>query len=88
MKKIIIPLIILLLICGCTKENKKQEKITKEKKEEPIQVEETYKDLNNTPIGIYKLNGNTLTKLASIDKHLNVEEDIGVFQNLMKILLT
>ena len=80
MKKIIIPLIILLLICGCTKENKKQEKITKEKKEEPIQVEETYKDLNNTPIGIYKLNGNTLTKLASIDKHLNVEEDIGVFQ--------
>lgn len=80
MKKLLIPILILLLICGCTKETKKEEVIKKEKKEEPVVVEETYKDLNNTPIGIYKLNGNTLTKLTSIDKHLNVEEDIGVFQ--------
>ena len=80
MKKLLIPILIILLICGCTKETKKEEVIKKEKKEEPVVVEETYKDLNNTPIGIYKLNGNTLTKLTSIDKHLNVEEDIGVFQ--------
>ena len=80
MKKLIIPLLIILLVCGCSN-NKKEEPIKKEiKKEEPVVVEETYKDLNNTPIGIYKLNGNTLTKLTSIDKHLNVEEDIGVFQ--------
>lgn len=80
MKKLLIPILIILLICGCTKETKKEEVIKKEKKEEPVVVEETYKDSNNTPIGIYKLNGNTLTKLTSIDKHLNVEEDIGVFQ--------
>ena len=80
MKKLLIPILIILLICGCTKETKKEEVVKKEKKEEPVVVEETYKDLNNTPIGIYKLNGNTLTKLTSIDKHLNVEEDIGVFQ--------
>ena len=79
MKKLIIPILVLLLICGCTKEVKKEEP-KKEKKEDKVVVEETYKDLNNTPIGIYKLNGNTLTKLTSIDKHLNVEEDIGVFQ--------
>lgn len=79
MKKLIIPLLIILLICGCT--NTKKEEPKKEiKKEEPVIIEETYKDLNNTPIGIYRLNGNTLTKLTSIDKHLNVEEDIGIFQ--------
>ena len=79
MKKIIISILIILLICGCTKETKK-EVVKEKKKEEPIVIEETYKDLNNTPIGIYKLNGNTLNKLTTIDKHLNVEEDIGIFQ--------
>ena len=79
MKKLIIPLLVLLLICGCSKEVKKEEP-KKEKKKETIIVEDTYKDLNNTPIGIYNLNGNTLNKLTSINKHLNVEEDIGIFQ--------
>ena len=79
MKKLIIPFLILLLICGCSKEVKKEEP-KKEKKKETIIVEDTYKDLNNTPIGIYNLNGNTLNKLTSINKHLNVEEDIGIFQ--------
>ena len=77
MKKLIIPLLVLLLICGCSKEVKKEEP---KKKKETITVEDTYKDLNNTPIGIYNLNGNTLNKLTSINKHLNVEEDIGIFQ--------
>ncbi len=79
MKKLIIPLLIILLVCGCSN-NMKEEPKKEIKKEEPVIVEETYKDLNNTPIGIYSLNGNTLTKLTSIDKQLKVEEDIGVFQ--------
>ena len=79
MKKLIIPFLILLLICGCSKDVKKEEP-KKEKKKETIIVEDTYKVLNNTPIGIYNLNGNTLNKLTSINKHLNVEEDIGIFQ--------
>ena len=79
MKKIIVFILIFLLISGCTN-TKKEEQKKEIKKEKPTIIEETYKDLNNTPIGIYKLNGNTLNKITSIDKHLNVEEDIGIFQ--------
>ena len=80
MKKILILLLIPLLLTGCIK----QKNITKEnqplpdnKKEEVI---ETYKDDNNTPISIYELNGNTLTKQTKIIKNLTSMEDIGIFQ--------
>ncbi len=78
MKKILIILSIFLLL-GCSKEvdNKQIEKPKETKK---VEVKETYKDLNNTPIGIYSLNNNSLTRLNTITKHLNVEEDIGIFQ--------
>ena len=79
MKKIIILLFILLL-CGCekTKPNMEIKTIKPDvKKEEVVPV---YQDENSTPIGIYSLNGNTLTKLSYTKKQLNVEEDIGVFQ--------
>ena len=80
MKKVLFTLLILLLICGC--EKNKEKTITKEKKveEKPIGTKITYKDLNNTPIGIYKLNGNTLTKLTEDTYNLVSMEDIGIFQ--------
>ena len=79
MKKLLLFLITILLLTGCSKEVEKP--VETPKKEEPIIEEKnTYQDLNNTPIGIYKLEGNTLTKLTTLTKHLNVEEDIGVFQ--------
>lgn len=81
MKKIFILLFISLLLCGC---EKTEEMIPKESKEEikesVIDNTDKYIDLNNTPIGIYALNGNTLNRLSSINKQLNVEEDIGIFQ--------
>ena len=80
MKKIIITLILCLLLTGCQKKEKEIPKeIPKTEPEETV-VKDTYKDLNNTPIGIYKLENNTLTKLSTMTKHLNVEEDIGTFQ--------
>lgn len=82
MKKIYLLLIIPLLLCGCDKEEKTIEKpvVEEKKEEEVVEVVPQYVDLNNTPIGIYSLNGNTLTKLTSINKQLVVEQDIGVFQ--------
>ena len=79
MKKILVLLITILLLTGCLKE---EEKKVEKPKEEPIVIEEkdTYQDLNTTPIGIYKLENNSLTKLTTLTKHLNIEEDIGVFQ--------
>ena len=74
MKKIVILFLSILAISGCAKE----EKI--EVKYEKIKKVDSYKDINTTPIGIYKLEGNTLTRLKSIDKKLKVEEDIGLFQ--------
>lgn len=81
MKKLLIILLVPLLLCGCSK--KEVVKVEKEKKEEiKEKVDNTpkYVDLNNTPIGLYTLNGNTLTKLTTLNKTLKVEEDIGVFQ--------
>ena len=78
MKKLLIIMIILLTICGCTKKVEVKEKPKEEKKEEIIK--DTYKDENNTPIGIYNLQGNTLTKLTKINKTPVVEQDLGVFQ--------
>ena len=78
MKKILLVLVVLLLFCGCTKKEEVKEKPKEEKKEEIIK--DTYKDENNTPIGIYNLQGNTLTKLTKINKTPVVEQDLGVFQ--------
>ena len=77
MKRIFYLLIILLLITGCTKKKEEPKKV-EPKKEEP--VVEQYVDNNNTPIGIYELQGNTLRRLNRIDRELIVEEDLGVFQ--------
>jgi len=79
MKKIMVFLFMALLLCGCsqtTTEVSKDEKIDIQKEE----VTPVYQDQNQTPIGIYSLSGNTLTKLTTITKPLVVEEDIGIFQ--------
>ena len=78
MKKILLVLVVLLLFCGCAKKEKVIEKTKEEKKE--IVEKDTYKDENKTPIGIYKVQGNTLTKLTKINVTPVVEQDMGVFQ--------
>ncbi len=84
MKKLIMALLLCVLLCGCSF-IKEEKPVPEETKEETIEVPETpiepvYEDLNTTPIGIYQLQGNTLTRLSNIHKTLNVEEDIGLFQ--------
>ena len=78
-KTLLFLLILLLLITGCKKEEKVVKKEKPKEKEEVVE-KDTYKDQNTTPIGIYKLEGNTLTKLTEVTKHLTPDEDIDVFQ--------
>ena len=79
MKKIFLTLIILLLLCGCMNKenNNKEKKVSKKKNNDVI---ETYKDSNETPIGIYNLQGNNLTRLSTINVTPAVEKEIGTFQ--------
>lgn len=80
MKKVLFTLLVLLLLTGCEKEKEKIIKKEKKVEEKPIGTKITYKDLNNTPIGIYKLKGNSLTKLTEDTKEFISMEDLGVFQ--------
>lgn len=75
-KRIILLFIILILCSGCGKEKE----IKKEKKKVEVEYIENYKDLNNTPISFYKINGNSLNKLTKINNPLVPMEDIGIFQ--------
>ena len=78
MKKKICLLLFILLLCGCSKENKKV--LPKEENKEEIPIIEEYKDLNDTPISFYQLKGNTLTKISNLSGSYNALDDIGVFQ--------
>ena len=78
MKKYLIIVLILLALCGCS--NKKNQGKEKPKVKEKKEIVDTYKDENNTPIGIYKLQGNTLTKLDTVNVTPVVEQDMGIFQ--------
>ena len=75
-KRIIILFIILIICSGCEKKEEKR----KEKKKVDVEYIEKYEDLNNTPISFYKIDGNGLTKLTTINKKLVTLEDIGIFQ--------
>ena len=84
MKKICLLLLsILILMCGCEKERDNLI-VEKDKDEiiynEEVEVVDTYTDLNNTPIGIYSLQGNKLVKLTSFNTNLIIEKDINTFQ--------
>ena len=76
MKKIVLLLMcVFVLLCGCGK-NEKPINEVKDKEEEIDEVVEevdTYKDLNNTPIGIYSLQGNKLVKLTTFNTKLIIE---------------
>lgn len=80
MKKILLILTILLFITGCT--NKTNNKEINDFKEVDIKIQEkdSYKDLNNTPISIYELRGNTLTKIHDYKTSFIPEVDINIFQ--------
>ena len=81
MKKFIILLILpILFLCGCEKE--KVTEVKKEKKviEKEIGSEVKYTDLNNTPVAIYRLNGNSLIKLTEDEYTFSSLQDIGIFQ--------
>ena len=79
MKKILLCGIMILFLCGCQKEEANLEVKTIKPEVQKEEVE-TYKDQNQTPIGIYSLNGNQLKKLTTITKKPVIEEDLGVFQ--------
>ena len=86
MKKIFLIIICILMFCGgCSiKADKtvidKDKEEVKESVEEDIIEVETYTDLNNTPIGIYTLQGNKLIRLNTFNAKLYVEKDINIFQ--------
>ena len=80
MKKILILLVIVILVTGCVNKSNKPKVIKKEEKEEVVEEKDSYKDLNNTPIGIYQLNGNTLTKIHEYKTNFVPEKDINIFQ--------
>lgn len=81
MKKIICLLFIVLLLCGCeNKSNLDKEVKDNTVKEEVVENFEVYEDKNTTPIGIYKLNGNKLTRLDTINTNFQVEGVIDTFQ--------
>ena len=80
MKKLIIFFIIALLFTGCINKENKVDTKKKETKKQVVIEKDTYKDLNNTPIGIYQLNGNTLTKLHEYKTNFVAEQDINTFQ--------
>ncbi len=78
MKKFIFVIMIIIFMAGCIQSKKVSEiKKSPQKKEE---VTNDYNDSNNTPIGIYKLSGNTLQRIDTINITPVVEEDIGIFQ--------
>lgn len=80
MKKLLLIIVLLLFITGCT--NKENNNVIDDFKEvdEEVQEKDSYKDLNNTPIGIYKLNGNTLIKIHEYKTNFSPEVDINIFQ--------
>lgn len=78
MKKFIFVILIIIFMAGCIQSKKVSEiKKSPQKKEE---VTNDYNDSNNTPIGIYKLSGNTLQRIDTINITPVVEEDIDIFQ--------
>ena len=77
-KYLLFIFIFLLIICGCSKKEEPKKQVAP-KKEKEI-VEEVYKDLNNTPIGLYKLNGNKLTRVDKVIRPLEIEKEIDTFQ--------
>ena len=87
MKKLLVMLISIFLLTGCSLFDKKEEPAKKsatdqkeeiKKEEEPKEPE--YVDDNNTPIGLYERNGSTLKLLTEFNSNIQVKKDIKTFQ--------
>ena len=88
MKKVLIILLSVILLTGCSFFDKKEEK----KKEESKKIEEVkepentepeepkYVDDNTTPIGLYERSGSKLKKLSEFSTSINGRMDIKTFQ--------
>ena len=80
-RRIVLIIIVLLLLTGCKSSKTVEKEESKKNVEKEIVVEEEiYKDENVTPIGFYRLTGNTLQKINSIRISPKVMEDIGIYQ--------
>lgn len=78
---------LLILCCGCSVFNRKEEpkkelkdNVKEEIKEEDIPKEPEYVDDNNTPIGLYERNGSKLKLLSEFNSKIQVKKDIKTFQ--------
>ena len=87
MKKLLVMLISIFLLTGCSIFDKKEEPAKKsatdqkeeiKREEEPKEPE--YVDDNNTPIGLYERNGSTLKLLTEFNSNIQVKKDIKTFQ--------
>ena len=80
MRKIVLILVMLILICGC---NKKQEIIENEEKIDEVETEEEnvvqYIDENNTNIGIYLYQNGTYNLITQYETSLLDDKDIAIF---------
>ena len=82
-KKFVIVLLVMLIISCygcCKKDNKTENNKSITSKDNIEKKKDNYKDLNNTPIGIYQLKGKNLNKLYIFNTKLEVEKDINTFQ--------
>lgn len=82
MKKYLILLLGILLLCGCTKKEtvKEEKKETEKEKEEVVETVPDYIDENQTPISFYKLKGNKLEKVTSLSGNFNAMDDVTLLQ--------
>lgn len=77
---------LLILCCGCSIFDKKEEvkpnDVTPRTKdvEEDLPKEPEYVDENNTPIGLYERNGSKLTLLSEFNTKVQTKKDIKTFQ--------
>ena len=84
MKKLIILLVSIVLLSGCSffkneskevKEEPKPQEVEKEEEKEP-----EYTDDNTMPIGLYERNGSKIKKLSEYSAKIIVKKDIKTFQ--------
>ena len=82
MKKILLMICIVFLLCGCSKNNKTVIKnvVDEITVKEDIEVKEVYHDNNNFLIGFYFTNNGYLNKITEIKETFVAKKDITVVQ--------
>lgn len=79
-KGMILVLIGILFLSGCTKKEQSKTEEVVEKKEEIVENTPKYIDDNHTPISFYKLKGNKLEKVTSLSGNYNSMDDVTLLQ--------